>query len=429
MTTPNPARILLLLFATIATSSSSPAKANVDALATNAERESRQQGATAYYSGATSSTYTATTVDHSAGAGVGAGPAVTSTATGTAATGAAQPQSTPQLQAANFGVPPAFADLGSFEMNSVLRPGEYIPNCGCVARGACQREIGQYTRLVGAYSDVVCGINFERCCFDGPCPGVLDEFVRAAPCVPQEQCLRPYGVLPTDVRDFGIIAPCPGQGAVRCISVDDSQLLQFQAAVAAIEASQERYTAAAAIATTAADEEQQLLLAPPIRPQPQPENIVVPIVGETSQVSNADAQGSVSTFTSTADTGVSAPVVSGQTTTVTTGTPNNRDQLVSNIATFLASNGIGTATGSAVQAVTKGDVGVAPIRNVVAPPASGFVGGGRYGLDCRSSGCYTPWAYRGGFGYPGAGVGYGFGFPGVGFSKSFHYSKGFGVFG
>lgn len=58
-------------------------------------------------------------------------------------------------------------------LNVVLRPGEYIPNCGCVTRGSCQREIGEYTRLVAQYSDVVCGFKFEKCCFDGPCPGVL----------------------------------------------------------------------------------------------------------------------------------------------------------------------------------------------------------------------------------------------------------------
>ena len=73
--------------------------------------------------------------------------------------------------------------------------------------------------------------------------------------VPQEQCLRPYGVLPTDVRDFGIIAPCPGQGAVRCISVNDAQLLEFQAAVAAVEASQARFTAAAAAVSEVEAEE------------------------------------------------------------------------------------------------------------------------------------------------------------------------------
>lgn len=57
----------------------------------------------------------------------------------------------------------------------------------------------------------------------------------AAACVPHEECRRPYGVLPTDVRDFGVIAPCPGVGAVRCLNVDEQGLLQFQAAVAAID--------------------------------------------------------------------------------------------------------------------------------------------------------------------------------------------------
>jgi hypothetical protein len=63
-----------------------------------------------------------------------------------------------------------------------------------------------------------------------------DSFASVASCVAKELCLRPYGVLPTDVRDFGTIPPCPGHGAVRCISVDSAGLLEFQTAVAAIEA-------------------------------------------------------------------------------------------------------------------------------------------------------------------------------------------------
>lgn len=157
-------------------------------------------------------------------------------------------------------------------LNVVLRPGEYIPNCGCVTRGSCQREIGEYTRLVGQYSDVVCGLKFEKCCFDGPCPGVLDEFVRAAACVPEERCLRPYGILPTDVRDFGIIAPCPGHGSVRCIAVDDAALLEFQAAVAAIEASSLEYIEDNSISTIPAP-------APaPAKVVPVPIHVTTPLV-------------------------------------------------------------------------------------------------------------------------------------------------------
>jgi len=397
------------------------------------------QGQTSYYSGATSSSYSATTVDHSADSGLGfsaptpglgfsaptpglgfsaptpglgyPGATLSSVGTSDAQAGAGQQQQA-VYQAADYGVPPAL-DLGSAvpvdSLSAVLRPGEYVPNCGCVARGACQREIGQYTRVVGGFSDVVCGLNFERCCWDGPCPGVLDEFVRAAPCVPQEQCLRPYGVLPTDVRDFGIIAPCPGQGAVRCISVNDAQLLEFQAAVAAVEASQARFTAAAA-AVSEVEAEENLNVAPPA---PQ---VIVPIVKKPVPVA--------------------VPVaVTGQTSTVSTssGAPKIDNALVSNIASFLESNGIGKGDiGDLVSASRPPAPGVAP----AAIRTPGFYSG------CRSAGCYTPWAYRGGCAYGlGAGCGgvggvapgLGYGFPGVGagvgFSKSFHFSKGFGVYG
>jgi hypothetical protein len=83
---------------------------------------------------------------------------------------------------------------------------------------------------------LVCGLKFETCCYDGPYPGVADEFARAASCVPEELCVRPYGILPTDIRDFGVIASCPGHGAVRCIVVDSTGILEFKAAVASIEA-------------------------------------------------------------------------------------------------------------------------------------------------------------------------------------------------
>lgn len=396
------------------------------------------QGQTSYYSGATSSSYSATTVDHSADSGLGfsvptpglgfPGATLSSVGTSDAQAGAGQQQQQQQFQqqppqqqavyqSADYGVPPAL-DLGSAvpvdSLSAVLRPGEYVPNCGCVARGACQREIGEYTRAVGGYSDVVCGLNFEICCFSGPCPGVLDEFVRAAPCVPQEQCLRPYGVLPTDVRDFGVIAPCPGQGAVRCISVNDGQLLEFQAAVAAIEASQARFTAAAAAVSEVEAEEN---VAPPA---PQ---IIAPIVKKPVPVAVPIVRQPVP---------VAVPVaVTGQTSTVSTssGAPNIDNALVSNIASFLESNGIGKGDiGDLVSASRPPVPGVAP----AAISTPGFYSG------CRSGGCYTPWAYRGGCAYGlGAGCGgvggvapgLGYGFPGVGFSKSFHFSKGFGVYG
>jgi len=102
--------------------------------------------------------------------------------------------------------------------NCVPAPRPYHrPNCGCVALGACSGEAGLYTREVLHKSDMVCGLRFETCCYEGVWPGVEDDFARAAQCIPHEQCVRPYGILPTDVSEFGIIAPCPGYGAVRCI--------------------------------------------------------------------------------------------------------------------------------------------------------------------------------------------------------------------
>jgi len=435
-------------------------------------RRSGKLGQTAFFSGATSSTYTATHVDNSAGT-AGADAGATSSSTGVTGT---EQQFQPAFyqgeenEAIGLVAPPSLAsayNVGPSELNAVMRPGEYVPNCGCVARGACQAEIAHYTRLVGAYSDVVCGRAFERCCFDGPCPGVLDEFVRAAPCVPQEQCLRPYGVLPTDVRDFGIIAPCPGQGAVRCITVDDTQLLQFQAAVAAIEASREKYTAAL---EAVADAEENLVVPPspqqvvvpivpartpvpapvvvpaPLAPAPTP--VVVPVAPAPSPVVAPVAPASAPVFVPETPAiqpqpeavVVPAPVT-GQTTTVTTGTPD--EGLISNIAALLAENGIGPA----VQTVSKGETGIPaqPIRRPIPPPkvtttyttsgskvpASAEISND---YDCRSSGCYTPSIYRSGcrsygcygYGYPSYGYGLG---KGVGFHKSFHFSKGFGVFG
>jgi len=125
-----------------------------------------------------------------------------------------------------------------FGFDVLQPPGPYHrPNCGCVPRGGCSGEVGLYTSQVIHRSDLVCGLRFETCCYDGPFPGVADEFSRAAACIPQEQCVRPYGILPTDVRDFGVIAPCPGHGAVRCLIVDNQGLLEFKAALASIEAS------------------------------------------------------------------------------------------------------------------------------------------------------------------------------------------------
>lgn len=480
---------ILLLFAVYALLDVS-FSAFVDGISSTTTREGQVAG-TSFYSGATSSSYTATHVDPSAGT-AGADAGATSSTNGF--TGAAQPQLPAayyeqQENAVNSGgigivAPPELAptfNVGTEELNAVLRPGEYVPNCGCVPRGACQREIGHYTRLVGTYSDVVCGLSFERCCFDGPCPGVFDEFVRAAACVPQEQCLRPYGVLPTDVRDFGIIAPCPGQGAVRCITVDDTQLLQFQAAVAAIEASQARYAAAVeAIA------EEENLVVPSAAQSPAPQQIIVPIVPARApapqfiytpqpQVIVAHEPQPIITLEPQPQVVVtheSQPVVTpepqkpvvvapqphavvpapvtGQTTTVTTGTPDSG--FLSNIATLLAENGISTP----VQTVSKGETGnptklppprIPPPRvtttytttgSKVPPTAAGFIETPAEGYDCRQNGCYTPWAYRTGcrgygcgfrYGYPGYGYGgYGLG-SGVGFQKSFHYSKGFSVFG
>jgi len=316
---------------------------------------------------------------------------------------------------------------GAYEMSSVLRPGEYVPNCGCVAVGSCQREIGHYTRIVGQYSDVVCGLNFERCCFDGPCPGVLDEFVRAAPCVPQELCLRPYGVLPTDVRDFGIIAPCPGAGAVRCITVDDVTLLEFQAAVAAIEASSMRYPENTAsfvapapvqtVTSTSSQVSTPVAVAPPpqvstpvaVAPPPQ---VYTPVAPPPQVYVEPEPVQPIA---------VTVPIVDTTQGQAITTTDNS---FGSELATLLASAGL-TSGGAGSTATT--NIEPEPVSGVtttvvsqpsiIAPPSTGFV---RTPINCGYIGCYTPWAYRN-YGNYGGHYPYG-----IGFRKSFHFSKGFG---
>jgi len=92
------------------------------------------------------------------------------------------------------------------------------PHCLCVVKdtGCLGREA--YTRQFDGISTLVCGLSFERCCFEDPWPGVVDQWADKAPCIPQEVCPRWYGQGATDVRDFGVMGPCPGFGAVRCLS-------------------------------------------------------------------------------------------------------------------------------------------------------------------------------------------------------------------
>ncbi|CAG7786516.1 unnamed protein product [Allacma fusca] len=93
----------------------------------------------------------------------------------------------------------------------------FPPNCLCVVKntGCIGRE--EYTKQFEKISTLVCGHEYDRCCFEDPWPGVVDNFAGVAPCVPQEECGRYYGQLPTDIRDYGILGPCPGFGAVRCL--------------------------------------------------------------------------------------------------------------------------------------------------------------------------------------------------------------------
>jgi hypothetical protein len=96
---------------------------------------------------------------------------------------------------------------------------EGAANCGCVPIGRCadsQKSFTDFVIQTGA-STLVCGGKYDLCCFDDPWPGVVDNFQHLAPCVPVELCAYPYGISATDVRDYGVIGPCPGLGSVRCL--------------------------------------------------------------------------------------------------------------------------------------------------------------------------------------------------------------------
>jgi len=99
-------------------------------------------------------------------------------------------------------------------------PGAVEPLCGCTEKGRCGESLRSFTDLVirTHASEVVCGSQAELCCYEhDPWPGYKDQFGHLAPCVPDDICRRPYGVSPTDIRDYGAIGPCPGLGAVRCL--------------------------------------------------------------------------------------------------------------------------------------------------------------------------------------------------------------------
>jgi hypothetical protein len=96
------------------------------------------------------------------------------------------------------------------------------PLCGCVVRTQCDPTLKAFTDLVirTRASGLVCGSKFEMCCYENdPWPGVVDNYAHLAPCVSDDACRRPYGTEPTDVRDFGAIPHCPGNGAVRCLDL------------------------------------------------------------------------------------------------------------------------------------------------------------------------------------------------------------------
>lgn len=92
-------------------------------------------------------------------------------------------------------------------------------NCGCVQNERCAESQKEFTNFVISTrgTTLVCGKKYELCCFDDPWPGVVDAFQEQALCVPVEECAQPYGISATDVRDYGVIGPCPGLGSVRCL--------------------------------------------------------------------------------------------------------------------------------------------------------------------------------------------------------------------
>jgi hypothetical protein len=108
--------------------------------------------------------------------------------------------------------------IGGSHVHPAHIPTPVAPHCLCVVRstGCLGRE--EYTRQFDGISTLVCGLSYERCCFEDPWPGVVDQWADKAPCVPQEVCPRWYGQAATDVSDFGVMGPCPGFGAVRCIN-------------------------------------------------------------------------------------------------------------------------------------------------------------------------------------------------------------------
>ena len=98
----------------------------------------------------------------------------TSTSLTTANLGSLEAATGPQFvrPAGNLPTPP---DRFGFE-NPPPPRADALPNCGCVQRGQCLGEVGAYTRQVVQYSDVVCGLQFQTCCFDGPYAGSYVRF-------------------------------------------------------------------------------------------------------------------------------------------------------------------------------------------------------------------------------------------------------------
>jgi len=283
----------------------------------------------------------------------------------------------------------------------------HTPNCGCVTRGACSGEVGLNTRLVIGKSDLVCGLRFEVCCYEGPFPGVVDEFARAATCVPQEQCVRPYGILPTDVRDFGAIAPCPGHGAVRCIVVDSAGLLEFKAAVASIEASRVQTDA------------QQIT----------PTHIDIPIQPD-NQVHAVQSEDAGSISYSSVSTGATSPLLPSPALP-----PVRQGTIVQTVQKGPGTGSVSyTSVGSSSLPFPVRVPEVIPEGNVDAPPVSTSV------TEVHSSAvsslpvqpaAFVPSApvpapvvppVVGGL-YPGFGLGFG---TGLGFRKHFSFTKGYG---
>jgi len=134
---------------------------------------------------------------------------------------------TPQASSASASAQSNAQASSSVPVDSVqvlVMPGE--PPCRCLPKSMGCKGREDPTKLFEKTSTLVCGGEFVRCCFEDPWPGIVDTFANVLPCLPIESCGRYYGQAATDVAEFGVIGPCPGFGAVRCIGAEVVQVLE-----------------------------------------------------------------------------------------------------------------------------------------------------------------------------------------------------------